>query len=336
MLNYYDTLKEELQKALSRTAMGYLKYGLELFHKERKSSFTGIEPVIGNLAVAVELMLKTFAVKNNPLLLFKELPQELRIAFASPESVISKNFNWRPYDIDLRSFKYKTFGLEEMASTFYVFFPSHKQALKTHFRLLVDCRNMSLHSALPAFQEYDMGRTVYLALSVYKILDEAKAFQHTCVLADGTEHLYSASNRVYLRNEDKQFLASFEEEIVDRVRKKVEQAKDKSKTLTCKSSFIYVDDWDVFVTSCPICGCAGVLTGETQIEAQEDEDGILYPYLLFLADMFECKECGLILDDPWELELAGMDIHYDRPQTDMDKWESEEADVDEYYYDERF
>ena len=59
MKEYYDSVQQRMQSELSRSAVGYLKVGLDLFHREYGDSFTLIEPAIGNLAIAVELMLKT-------------------------------------------------------------------------------------------------------------------------------------------------------------------------------------------------------------------------------------------------------------------------------------
>ena len=72
--------------------------------------------------------------------------------------------------------------------------------------------------------------------------------------------------------------------------------------------------------------------GETQVEADIDEDGTANPYLIFLADTFECDGCGINLDDVEELKLAGMDTAYVRPDSDMDDWiaEMEHPDFDEY------
>lgn len=319
MKQYFDSVREKLQTQLTRSGMGYLKFGLELFHNERRSSLARIEPAIGNLAIAVELMLKTFVVKNNPLLLFRELPLELRILFTCPDAIPSKGFNWRRYDIDLRSFNYKTLELDELISLFYVFFPNDKQALKPYFSLLSKCRNASVHSSLPSFQRYELERTAYLALRVSKVLDESQTFRYRGYV---------------LKEDDKQFLSSFEEERTERVRKKVQEAKEKSKKLAPGDVWCVVDSWDAYPTSCPICGCEGVLTGYTEINYEESHDEFPHPYLLFLADTFECNECGLILDDVQELELAGMEVCYERPESDMDKWERDSgAYYEDPYYD---
>ncbi|MGM0686977.1 MAG: hypothetical protein ACQET3_08425, partial [Promethearchaeati archaeon] len=114
--------------------------------------------------------------------------------------------------------------------------------------------------------------------------------------------------------------------------KKIESAGEAAKRIDAKDVGVLVDGWDVFVTTCPVCACDGVLTGETRVEADIDEDESAHPYLVFFADTFQCDECGLSLDDVGELQSAGMDFFYDRPESDMEKWaaEMEPFDLDCY------
>ena len=51
-------------------------------------------------------------------------------------------------------------------------------------------------------------------------------------------------------------------------------------------------------------------------EEDETEDGIS---LLFIKDQFECDNCGLILDDAEELELAGIETSEDL-EAYLDEW----------------
>lgn len=312
MKKYFDSIKEQLCHSLAQSARGYLKTGLESFHKERRSSYSCIQPPIGNLGIGIELMLKTFIVKNNPTLLFKNLPIELKVFFTCPDA-ISKDFNWRHYDIDIRSFTYKTIDLDECISMFNVFYPEYKQVLKPYFRFLSRCRNASVHASLPFFQKYDLERTAYLTIRILEILNSAKTFGYTAY---------------FLSKEDKYFLSTFEEERTERVRRKIEAAKEKSKKLTREMIALSVEDWESYVTGCPICDSDGILTGYTEVLGDVDEDEIVHPCLDFFADSFGCEECGLILDDVEELRLSGMDIHYDRSD-EIDKWAAEyESDYD--------
>lgn len=316
---YYESVQDRMQRELARSAVSYLHVGLELFHREYGSSFARIEPAIGNLAIAVELMLKTLLVKQNPLLLFRDLPLELRVLFACPNAVTKDSFNWRAYDVDLSAYGYKTVELDELISTFFLFFPSQKQVLRPHLRFLSRCRNASVHLSLPSFQTYEFERTAYVALRVYLILRDYDSglFGPTCYHMD---------------KRDEAFLSKYDTERTERVRKKIEKAREHAKQIEARNVWVSVDGWEVYVTECPVCRCDGVLTGETRVEADTDEEGSAHPYLVFLADTFKCEECGLSLDDANELQSAGMGLFYDRPESDMDKWvaEMEPPDLEDY------
>jgi hypothetical protein len=301
MKTYFDTIQKHLQDELAKNAVDYLNNGLSLFHN--KTFHLGIQVIIGNLAIAIELMLKALITKHNPFLLFKELPVELKVFFTCPE-IKTKSANWRRFDIDLRSFTYKTIELDECISIFYILFSKDKQFYQPYFRFLSNCRNISIHASLPSFQKYDLERTVYLALNVHKILKEYEVFG-----------LYS----YYPQKEDNEFLSSFDNERAERVKKKIEDAKKKSKGLMHSASHLLVDDWKLYVTRCPVCESDGMLEGYTDPWIEGTEDHIKSSGLSFFADSFECEECGLKLDDVKELALAGMDDYYDRSE-DEDRW----------------
>ena len=307
--------QDRIQRELARSGIGYLKTGLALLHKERKGTYPLIEPAIGNLATAIELMIKAFLAKNSLVLLFADLPLELKILVTCPDNLLADSFSWRHLDNMLRASAHKTLELDKLIASFYLFCPDKRQALGPYFKLLSRCRNASIHLSLPSFQRYELERTGFLALTVFQILDKEKR---------------SPSLYYSLTKEDKQFLSEYNEERIERVRCKIEVAKEKAKRT--KDTWILVDSWDTYETTCPICGCGGMLTGDTQVEADFDEDGIASPYLAFLADTFQCDGCGISLDDVEELRLAGMSIVYDR-DSDMDKWwaEHEPTDYSEYY-----
>ena len=314
MKDYVAMTQNRINRELARSAIGYLKVGLQLLHEERKSTRPLIEPAIGNLATAIELMLKAFLAKNNPVLLFSDLPLELKILFTCPDNLLSDSISWRYLDNLLRASANKTFELDELIASFYIFYPGKRQALRPYFRLLSRCRNASIHLLLPSFQRYELERTAYLALTVLATLDKEK---------------YLPSFYYSLTTEDKQFLSEYNEERIERVRHKIEEAKEKAKK--AEDTWILTDSWDTYETECPICGCGGMLMGETQVEADFDEDGITNPYLTFLADTFECDGCGIRLDDVEELQLAGMDIVYHRGDSDMTKWMAENEPPDDYW-----
>lgn len=314
MKKYTDSITQYLHKELENAAVCYLRAGLELFHKARKISGLNSQAALGNLGIAVELMLKAFIVKSNPLLLFRGMPIELQVLFACPDSLPS-DFNWRPYDIDLRSFKYATKELDESISLFYVLLPEYKQELYSYFQLLSRYRNASVHSALPSFQNYEVERFAFLALHLLSILQ--------------SREIISKFGHISTKD-DKQFLSAFKIEQIDRVKKKIEDAKEKSKHIPTGRSSLSVDGWESYVTQCPICESDGVLSGYTDIHVEGPEEDVDVS-LDFFADGFTCEDCGLQLVDTEELELSGIDLHYDR-SGDLDSWYKEQYEPDPSEY----
>jgi hypothetical protein len=316
MKKQFEAIKNDLQYELASSASEYLRLGLELFHKERKNSTSNVQSIIGNLSVAIELMIKAFLATQNPSLIFTNLPLELKIFFSSPEG-ISQTTGWRAYELELRSFSYKTLELHESVSAFNIYFPEERQRLQAYFRLLADIRNKSLHASLPSFQKYQLERIGYLAISAFEILRP------------------KMSKNVYwpgLSPVDKKFFESFNEKRIENVHKKIESAKQKAKKLTSAAPSISASDWEEFVTECPICKSDGMLTGITESDTNQSGPDEYEVTIAFEADGFQCEECGLILDDFEELRLAGMDTVYDR-NDDIDKWfRDTEGDPHSEYY----
>jgi hypothetical protein len=307
---YFESVRRQLQDELAQSSMSYLAVALELFHSARANSARHIQPPIGNLGIATELMLKTLLASKNPVLLFRDLNKELRAFLACPDG-LPTSFDWRLHDISLRSFDFKTVELDECIATFYVFFPGSKQELEPYFRLLSHCRNASVHASLPRFRRYDLDRTAYLALNVFRILSAANIFGY----------------RAYpLEKRDEDFLLLFVEERASSVKEKIQKAKEESKKLppelAYRGEICPVDDWDHYVTSCPVCDCDGILTGTTGLLVEKGADEEEEWNLRFLANGFECESCGLKLEDAEELVLAGMEKCYDRSD-DLRKWYDE-------------
>jgi hypothetical protein len=317
MKKYHDTIRNYLKDEFEKSAIEYLRVGLEIFHRARKGEVgLGGQAPGGNLGIAIELMLKTLIVKHSPILLFIDFPIELQVLFASPES-LPKDFNWRLLDIELRSFKYKTKELDECIALLYVLLPEHKQELRSYFQLLARHRNASIHSVLPSFQRYELERLGYLALRLFVILQT-------------TKHISEYSYRV--TKDDKAFLAVFKNERIERVKKKVDEAKEKSKHISTIKGSLSIDGWEYYITECPICGNEGILTGYTDIDYEEAPDEYLPNASLdFFADSFECEDCGLKLDDTEELKLVKMDVNYDRSHQ-LDSWYKDHYDPDPSEY----
>jgi hypothetical protein len=314
MKAYLEQLREHLQKELAKNAMDYLQNGLSLFNR---NTLRGKQVVIGNLSIAIELMIKALIAKYHPVLLFKELPIEIKVLFICPE-IETTGAHWRRFDIDIRSSTFKTIELDECISVFYVLFSKKKQLYQPYFRLLANCRNVSIHASMPSFQKYDLERTVYLALDVYQLIKDQGVFG-----------VYSYS----VTKADKAFLGSYDTERAERVRRKIEAAKKKSKEITHEECLVSIEGWEQFVTKCPVCNSDGVLEGYTEPWMDATSEYIEESGLTFSANSFKCDECGLVLDDVAELSLAGMDDTYDRSK-DADKYfeeyepDFEDIDID--------
>ncbi|MEK6681979.1 MAG: hypothetical protein AABY79_08455, partial [Nitrospirota bacterium] len=190
------------------------------------------------MTIAIELMLKAFIFSKNPILVFKDLPLELRVAFTSPESV-GDDFKWRQYDVSLRSFEYKTIEMDELISTYYVFRPDLRQELQPFFKLFTQCRNVSIHASLPSFQKYELERTAYLAMRLFKEILTAKIFGYK---------VYGISKDVDT------IMSSLDAERANKVKQKIERAKKASKSLEHGRAYVSVDGWESYVTECPVCG----------------------------------------------------------------------------------
>ncbi len=315
MKNYADSIAQYLLEEFKGSAISYLKIGLEIFHKANKTDNLRSQSALGNLGIAIELMLKTFIISNNPVLIFKDLPIELQVLFSCPGS-LPKGFNLRPYDIDLRSFKYNTKELNDCISLFYVLLPEHKQELNAYMQLLSRYRNASVHSVLPSFQSFEVQRVAFLALRLLSLLQSRKIISEYA-------HI--------ITKDDKQFISTFKLDRIDRVKKMIEAAKEKSKHMSSGSVSIIVDDWRSYVTQCPICKFDAILSGYTDVHVEgHDESPDIS--LDFFADGFMCGECGLRLNDIEELKLAGIESFYDRSD-ELDAWNEDHYDPDpgEYF-----
>ncbi len=262
------------------------------------------------MTIAIELMLKAFIFSKNPILVFKDLPLELRVAFTSPESV-GDDFKWRQYDVSLRSFEYKTIEMDELISTYYVFRPDLRQELQPFFKLFTQCRNVSIHASLPSFQKYELERTAYLAMRLFKEILTAKIFGYK---------VYGISKDVDT------IMSSLDAERANKVKQKIERAKKASKSLEHGRAYVSVDGWESYVTECPVCGSDGVLSGDTDVDYGHSEEDIS---LNFLAVGFQCDDCKLELVDVKEMKLAGISTVYDR-NLELEKWMDGQRDYEPF------
>lgn len=118
-------------------------------------------------------------------------------------------------------------------------------------------------------------------------------------------------------------LKQFDKERVERVTKKIRDARQNAKKLKGKRTAIFANpnNFEEFVVPCPICGTEIVTSGYTELKVLAEDD----IFLTYFLNGFHCTECGLILDDPRDLRPAGLQETYDR--TDQwDEWHRQYAD----------
>jgi hypothetical protein len=304
---YLAKTQEEYIQQLTKAAYDYLKAGLGIFHECRRlTDYTNSQAALGNLAISLELKLKAFIASKNLLFLFKSVPNEVRILLVCPET-LPEEFNWKPFDIDFKSAKYQTIELDECLALLYIFIPGIRQQFQPHLKLISAARNTSVHSILPSFHKYELERAAYITLRVFELIDSQ------------TNNWYYA----YRKSEnDNRFMSSFQEERIEQVKKAIEIAKEKAKSLSTKYNPIGISptQWEIFIAPCPICENDAYFTGDTELGYSKDGE----PYLDFLPYDLECEECGLKLNDIEELELAGISSRFDRGD-----------DLEQYLEDER-
>ena len=299
--------RNEIKNKLAETASGYLKIGVERFHNTISQNYESFQPALGNLSISIELMLKTLIAEKAFSFLYTNLPLELQVKLNyQTSSKINK-----PEEQGLSQFIFNTQPIDKCVSIFYTLYPEHKIKFKPYFNLFSTIRNISVHGSFPSFQKYDLVRIMYLAMNLTEILIQEKIY----------------SFRYYkLTKEDERFLKNYNQERINRVKKEIESAKNKSRKIEQSWGFMFgMDDWELYNTSCPICTCEGTLTGSSEYGYEEDEMGGS-EWLDFNADSFKCEECGLELLDSEELLLAGMETVYDRAG-EMDKWYEEKEGI---------
>ena len=204
--NSFDTIQGEISSQLEAAGIAYLKIGLATFHQSKSASWVSYQPAVGNLCIAVELLLKTLIARKAFRYLFTDLPLEAQIYLSHPETVPDATA-FRRYAIDLKGFKYKAPELDTCISVFYTIHPDAKPDFRPYLSLLSRVRNRSVHTALQAFEKYDLYRVAHVSLKLLQFLEEAG-------LVDKWAYL--------LTSDDKQFLAEYDAERVERVGKAID------------------------------------------------------------------------------------------------------------------
>jgi hypothetical protein len=299
-------IQNEIANDLLWAATGYARAGLAL-SRGTKGFYRNPQVAIGNLGIAIELLLKALIAKRSLLLLFKDLPLELRCALASPEAM-PKTFRSTPYEIELKASAFKSIELDEAIAIFCTFYPDFKKRFSSHLRFLSRHRNICVHAVHPNCREYEVDRTVFLFLSLIEHMRRENP--------DLVKILFLGED-----DKNKIFLAKFDEERLNRVHEKVEKARTNAKQITERVS-IKPEEWSWYPIPCPVCGSDGILSGETTAKPDYDEDGPCGIILSFTGEIFECEYCGLVLDDYEEMSIAGIDPEVDRSD-ESDQWQKD-------------
>ena len=299
-------LKFEIETNLAASAKAYYRIGITEYLNAEARMWESYQAAVGNLAVAIELMLKAFVARHCFRKLYAGLPDELDL-FLSQTETPPPSVSLRPFEDALRSFEQKTIDLNQAITIYEIYFPDKKLELHSYFNFLATTRNVSVHGALPDFQRHNLNRVSYLAISVIKHLEEQKILTEPADLALKT----------------KDILMGFDRERVECVTKKIKEARQIAKRLTGKRNAVFTNphNFEELVLPCPICGTEIVTSGYTEDKIVSEDDASLTYFL----NGFHCTECALEIDDPRDLRLAGLSETYDR--TDQwDEWCRQYAD----------
>lgn len=303
MNRYVDELRRIWIEGLGSASYEYLETGLDMFHRHRNSEATCAQAAVGNIAVALELLLKSFIAVKDFGAVFTGIPTALRVLLSASES-IPPFYKWGTGNLDFR--RYPTIGLDDCIESYFVFFPQMKQVLLTHLDILSGKRAASLHGIMTDVSTFDLDRVGYAALQVVGSLANDPGFRYSW---------YTPSER------DEAFLAEFEDRRRERVAAALKQAAvriGKEHIEIDEQEVLVAPGWDNLVTRCPVCDANCLLSGYTELSLDAEEEG-LEPSLDFFAVSGVCRACGLMLYDSTEIQLARMNTIYDR-SGDLDRW----------------
>lgn len=280
----------KLQKRLENAAAEYFRNGLNLFHKSKKYEESSFQAALGNISIAVELLLKTAISKKCPKFLFTTLPLEIELKLSYPDSFLPLNAAELR---DLNDFAFKSEGFGKSISIFYNILPDLKQKLQPYFKFISEVRNSAVHSIVPNFQRIDLYRSVYLLL----ILSRHLIFEKII-----SEYQFK------LNEEELSFLKNYDQERIERIKKKLQFANREAKKLKKPLLSLMQEDWEERLTNCPICQSNAYINGYCEYEKTYDGADV---FLTFFAESFECEGCRLSLFDREELSFAGVELTKD-------------------------
>ena len=258
---------------------------------------------MGNLCIGIELLLKSFIASGNLSLVFTGLPQELR-AYLVCAGEPAPKVNMRPHLMDLVSGRFKTIDFAQTVSQFFVFKPDLKDAHHAHLKLLSQFRNKSLHGLYPSIEMFAVERSAFTVIDIVSSLQKSGEVDLTLFCFEG---------------QDTAFHRQFPSVQIDHVKRALDQATKKAKDRSTSRTSVDADGWDEYVGECPVCHNEALLEGNTDYGVEETAEGEFDDFLTFIAESLKCDACGLYLQDPEELRLAGVERSYER-STRMNQW----------------
>ena len=282
----------KLQKRLESTSADYFRNGLDLFQKSKDSEDSSFQAALGNISIAIELLLKTLISKKCPKYLFTNLPLEIELKLTYPTSFLPLD---AAQERDLNDFFFKSEQFNKCISIFYVLFPELKKELQPYFKFISEVRNSAVHSVLPNFQRIDLDRSTYLLLLLSRRLIFEKII---------------SQSQFKLTDKELNFLKCYDQQRIERIKKKIENSTIEAKKLNKPVLMLMEEDWQERKTKCPVCQSDAYLIGYCEFEYEKTYDGA-DTFLTFFSEAFECEACKLKLFDREELSYAGIELTKD-------------------------
>jgi len=275
----YTHLNDSLSKDLCHSAFRFIKKGIPQFYELESGSSGDYQTPTGNLAIAIELMLKALTAKISFHAIFKNVPQSLLLRISKGEPLkISERRQFENFD-----FKSILFNQAKgFVRTNYTEF----SVIKNLIKVVREVRNKSFHSSLNTMEKFYLFRIFYL---VVKLAD-------LCVSKGCTDISI-------IEEKDRIFIEKIDNDKLDDLTKRINQARKKAESI---DHFVITipnsnePDWDKMQGECSICRCNGEFFGDTNLVGKGLQ------LLIFKPLAFRCFECGLQLKDEYELDM----LHY--------------------------
>jgi len=295
----------ELSQFLGAAALGYLDLAFARTFEKPPEDHGQKQALIGCFAAGIDLALKSFLARMNPILIFRNLPREVEAYLAASDEV-PESFQSNAMRLDLRDFVFEMLPLKKILPAFCVFFPKERQRLRPYFRLLLELHPQVLGGSLGEIRPLELERVVYLACRLAGMIAQDGRAQFSFL--PSPKHV--------------QFVREYDAVREKSVRARIVAAKEKARSLKVDIAYNdpgVVDGWETFEARCPICKNWGFLSGVTEIRCDVSGEK---ESLEFLSDSFDCDACGLKLDDLEELILADIPATHDR-SADLARWHQE-------------